>query len=41
MTPEERNSFLAQLFASSNPNNTPDGRKIISTLTDDSIDAMF
>ena len=41
MTLEERNSFIAQLFASSNPNNTPDGRKIISTLTDDSIDSMF
>ena len=41
MTPEERNSLIAQLFASSNPNNTPDGRKIINTLTDSTIDAMF
>ena len=41
MSPEERNSLIAQLFASSNPNNTPDGRKIINTLTDATIDAMF
>ena len=41
MSPEERSSLIAQLFASSNPNNTPDGRKIINTLTDASIDAMF
>ena len=41
ISPEERNSLIAQLFASSNPNNTPDGRKIINTLTDDVIDAMF
>ena len=41
ISPEERNSLIAQLFASSNPNNTPDGRKIINTLTDDVIDSMF
>ena len=41
MSSEERSSLIAQLFASSNPNNTPDGRKIINTLTDASIDAMF
>ncbi|MBO5729465.1 MAG: DNA mismatch repair endonuclease MutL [Paludibacteraceae bacterium] len=41
MSPEERNSLIAQLFASSNPNNTPDGRKIINTLTDATIDVMF
>lgn len=41
MSPEERNSLIAQLFASSNPNNTPDGRKIINTLTDATIDSMF
>ena len=41
LSPEERNSLIAQLFASSNPNNTPDGCKIINTLTDATIDAMF
>ena len=41
ISPEERNSLIAQLFASSNPNNTPDGRKIINILTDDVIDSMF
>ena len=41
ISPEERNSLIAQLFASSNPNNTPDGRKIINTITDVAIDAMF
>ena len=41
MPPEERNSLISQLFSSSNPNNTPDGRKIIVTLADDTIDSMF
>ncbi len=41
LSPEERNSLIAQLFVSSNPNNTPDGCKIINTLTDATIDAMF
>ena len=41
MTIEERNSLLAQLFASSNPNNAPDGRKIINILSDDIIESMF
>lgn len=41
MTIEERNSLLAQLFASSNPNNAPDGRKITNILSDDIIESMF
>ena len=41
MTIEERNSLLAQLFASSNPNNAPDGRKITNVLSDDIIESMF
>lgn len=41
ITIEERNSLLAQLFASSNPNNAPDGRKIINILSDDVIESMF
>lgn len=41
MTTEERNSLLAQLFASSNPNNAPDGRKITNILSDDIIESMF
>ena len=41
MSIEERNALLAQLFASSNPNYTPDGRKIMNTLSDDVIEAMF
>ena len=41
MTIEERNSLLAQLFTSSNPNNAPDGRKITNILSDDIIVSMF
>jgi DNA mismatch repair protein MutL len=41
MTVEERNALIGRLFASSNPNNTPDGKKIINILSDDDIDAMF
>ena len=41
MTIEERNSLLAQLFASSNPNNAPDGRKITNIFSDDIIESMF
>lgn len=41
MTIEERNSLLAQLFASSNPNNAPDGRKITNILSDNIIESMF
>ena len=41
MTIEERNSLLAQLFASSNSNNAPDGQKIINILSDDIIESMF
>ncbi len=41
MTIEERNSLLAQLFASSNSNNAPDGRKITNILSDDIIESMF
>jgi DNA mismatch repair protein MutL len=41
MALEERSSLIAQLFASSNPNNTPDGRKIISILNDIQIESMF
>ncbi len=41
MTVEERNSLIGQLFASSNPNNTPDGRKIINILSDDDFAKMW
>jgi DNA mismatch repair protein MutL len=41
MTADERNALLAQLFASSNPNYAPDGRKIVNTLSDDVIESMF
>ncbi len=41
MTVEERNALVGQLFASSNPNNAPDGKKIINVLSDNMIDAMF
>ena len=41
MLPEERNSLISQLFSSSNPNNTPDGRKITNILSDDIIESMF
>lgn len=41
MTIEERNSLLAQLFASSNSNNAPDGQKIVNILSDDVIESMF
>ena len=41
MTIEERNSLLAQLFASSNSNNAPDGQKIVNILSDDIIESMF
>ena len=41
MTAEERNSLIGQLFASSNPNYTPDGKKIVNVISDDTIDAMF
>ena len=41
MPPEERNSLISQLFSSSNPNNTPDGRKITNILSDDIIESMF
>ena len=41
MTIEERNVLVGQLFVSSNPNNAPDGKKIINILSDDVIDAMF
>ena len=41
LTPEERNSLVGQLFASSNPNNAPNGKKIINILSDNMIDAMF
>lgn len=41
MTVEERNALVGQLFASSNPNNAPDGKKIINVLFDNMIDAMF
>ncbi|MEE1091249.1 MAG: DNA mismatch repair endonuclease MutL, partial [Paludibacteraceae bacterium] len=39
MTVEERNALIGRLFASSNPNNTQDGKKIINILSDDDIDA--
>lgn len=41
LSSEECNALLGQLFASSNPNNAPDGRKIINILLDDDIDRMF
>ena len=41
MTPEERNALVGQLFASTNPNNAPNGKKIINILSDTTIDAMF
>ena len=41
MTVEERNALVGQLFASSNSNNAPDGKKIINVLSDNMIDAMF
>ena len=41
LSAEERNALLAQLFASSNPNYAPDGRKIINILSDDTIESMF
>ena len=41
MTPEERNALVGQLFASTNPNNAPNGKKIINILSDSTIDAMF
>lgn len=41
MTIEERNALIGQLFASSNPNNAPNGKKIINILPDNMIDAMF
>lgn len=41
MTVEERNALVGQLFALSNPNNAPDGKKIINVLSDNMIDAMF
>ena len=41
LTLEERNALIGQLFASTNPNNTPDGKKIINILSDTTIDAMF
>ena len=41
MTPEERNALVGQLFASTNPNNAPNGKKIINILSDFTIDAMF
>jgi DNA mismatch repair protein MutL len=41
MTSEECNILIGQLFASSNPNYTPDGKKIVNILSDDTIDAMF
>ena len=41
MTIEERNSLLGQLFASSNPNNAPNGSKIINLLSDEAINSMF
>ncbi len=41
ITPEECNSLIGQLFASTNPNNTPNGKKIINILSDNTIDAMF
>jgi DNA mismatch repair protein MutL len=41
MTSEECNILIGQLFASSNPNYTPDGKKIVNVISDDTIDAMF
>ena len=41
MTIEERNSLLGRLFASSNPNNAPNGSKIINLLSDEAINSMF
>ena len=41
MTAEERNALVGQLFASTNPNNAPNGKKIINILSDSTIDAMF
>ena len=41
ITVEERNSIIGQLFTSSNPNYTPDGKKIVNIISGDTIDAMF
>ncbi len=41
MTFEERNALIGQLFASSNPNNAPNGCKIIHLLSDEEINSMF
>lgn len=38
---DERNALIGQLFTSSNPNNAPDGKKIINILSDETIETMF
>ncbi len=41
LSKSERESFVGQLFQSSNPNYAPDGKKIISIIEDSVIDRLF
>ena len=41
LSAEEAETLLSSLFASTSPNYTPDGKLIISTLTDDEIEKRF
>lgn len=41
MLPSERDKLVGRLFASSNPNNSPNGEKIIVTIDDNAVDSLF
>lgn len=41
LTPDERTALVGRLFASTNPNLTPDGKVIVSVLTDKEIERRF
>lgn len=41
MSPKERNILIGKLFASSNPNHTPDGKKIIEQISEEELVKSF
>ena len=41
LTQDERTALVGRLFASTNPNLTPDGKVIVSVLTDKEIERRF